>query len=675
MPEPWILGFSNSHNAAACLLRGPELVVAVQEERLCRVKRAELPADEMPLCVRYCLDCASLTPDDVDLVAGSSFPNDFQYAGWFECHWPDTLFVPHHLSHAYAVLVTSGFDEAAVLIIDGEGSPRKALPPEERRGDRWDAVTSLPVPTEIVSLYRATRDGIVPIEKHFGAAGGPTRADGNSDWYASLGGLFNAAGLRIFDDVHAAGKVMGLAPYGRPRFPLEDLVDLDPEGPLRFTGPERAPEAFASRVRPWPHDPAEHQDTAWACQAAFERAVVELARRLRRRSDLPRLCYAGGAALNGVANERIARSGLFDDLYVMPAAEDSGCALGAAYYARHLLGGGLPRRRVLKDSTGVRYTPAAVEAAVTSVPCIETLETELDRALDGAVELLIAGRIVGWFQGGSELGPRALGQRSILCDPRRPDAKGTLNGRVKFRESFRPFAPSTLREEVSGWFECEDETESPFMLRVMRFRPGLADRVPGVVHVDGTGRVQTVCRERDGLYHELIRRFHRETGVPMLLNTSFNVNEEPIVETPEDALWCLLFSGLDACFLEGRLVTKAACFRTVLDLSPEPCARLVGSTWTGRGRAEATVTLEASTPWGPVRHGLSAEEYTVYRLCDGRRTGREILETLTGHRVDLTPGPDGEQRITRILARLTRTRLLHLRQGGAPPEGRPPAQR
>lgn len=671
---PWVLGFSNSHNASACLLRGSELVVAVQEERLSRVKRAELPPDEMPLCVRYCLDAAGLAAKDIDLVAGSHFPNDLQYGGWFEERWPDALFVSHHLSHAYAVFVTSGYDEAAVLVIDGEGSPRKSLSPDECRCDCWDTLSSRPAPVEIVSLYTATRSGLRPVEKHFGAAGGPTRADGNSDWYGSLGGLFNAAGLRIFEDVHAAGKVMGLAPFGRPRFRLDDLVGVGPDGPLWFLGPDRSPQAFATRVRPWPEDSVEHEDTAFACQAAFERAVLELARRLRRRSGQSRLCYAGGAALNGVANERIVRSRLFDDLYVMPAAEDSGCAIGAAYYALHLHAGKVARRRVLKDSMGATYPSADVARALDSIPCVETLATGVNEALDAAVELLVAGKIVGWFDGGGELGPRALGQRSILCDPRRSDGKDAVNQHVKFREPFRPFAPSVLREEVSTWFECDDGTESPFMLRVVRFRPGLAERVPAVTHVDGTGRVQTVCRERDGLYYELIRRFFHATGVPMVLNTSFNVSDEPIVETPEDALICLLFSGLDACFLNDRLVGKGARFRGVLDLRPKRNGRLVGSAWPSRGDAEPVVVLEAETPWGPTRHALSPEDYTVLRLCDGGRTGWEILETLQEHRVDLPPGAGSQAYLARILARLTRIRALRLREPRLWPETAEPSE-
>ena len=258
-------------------------------------------------------------------------------------------------------------------------------------------------------------------------------------------------------------------------------------------------------------------------------------------------------ALNSVANERIVCESGFDDAFIVPAAEDSGAAIGAAYYGLWHLGGRYGGRRLLQDAVGPRYSDAEISEAIERAPAIEMIPS--DDVMGETVDRLCAGEIVGWFQGQSELGPRALGQRSILCDPRRPDAKEVINRRVKHREAFRPFAPAILREEVANWFEVDGTfVDSPFMLRVCAFKKDRQALAPAVVHVDGTGRVQTVTREANGPFYELISRFHAKTGVPILLNTSFNTMGEPIVETPEDALFSLLNSDLDCCVLGPHLV-------------------------------------------------------------------------------------------------------------------------
>lgn len=259
--------------------------------------------------------------------------------------------------------------------------------------------------------------------------------------------------------------------------------------------------------------------------------------------------------MNSIANERIIREAGFGNVYIMPAAEDSGPAIGAAYYGLWELTKRNTRRRMMHDACGRVYSPHSVAAAIARTPGITSLKSS--DIIGDAVELLCEGKILGWFEGRSELGPRALGQRSIVCDPRRADAKEILNSRVKKREAFRPFAPVILLEHVAEWFELEGaDPASPFMLRVCPFRPDKRSLVPAVVHVDGTGRLQTVTRDVNGRFYELVRKFYERTGVPLLLNTSFNVQGEPIVETPEDAICCLLKSGLDACIFEDRIVFK-----------------------------------------------------------------------------------------------------------------------
>jgi carbamoyltransferase len=260
-------------------------------------------------------------------------------------------------------------------------------------------------------------------------------------------------------------------------------------------------------------------------------------------------------ALNSVANERIIRESGFENVYIMPAAEDSGTAIGAAYHGLWHLTQYNSRKQIRHDAPGGLYSPAEISAAIdqsTSITAVQSTDVISD-----AAQLLCEGKIIGWFDGGAELGPRALGQRSILCDPRQPDAKDTLNRRVKMRESFRPFAPAVLLEEAANWFDFGDTVrESPFMLRVVDVKREKRDLVPAIVHVDGTGRVQTLTRENNGRFYELVKKFHVETGVPMLLNTSFNRMGEPIIETPADAIGCLLNTGLDCCVFEDRIVFK-----------------------------------------------------------------------------------------------------------------------
>lgn len=283
----------------------------------------------------------------------------------------------------------------------------------------------------------------------------------------------------------------------------------------------------------------------------------------------------------------------------MPAAEDSGTAVGAAYHGLWSLAG-MRNRRLVRDSAGRTYSPQEIDKALQATPSIAAHRPR--DVVSAAVDLLVDGRIVGWFQGGSELGPRALGQRSLLCDPRHPQLKDRLNDSVKRREPFRPFAPAILAEEARRWFEVGDgpdgPAESPFMLRVWRFRAEQGARVPAVAHVDGTGRVQTVGRDGNGLFHALLSAFHARTGVPLLLNTSFNVAGEPLVETPEDALWCLLSSGLDACVLEDRVVLREPALRSALDLearvagerlAPEPPPR-------GGGALDVADVAEVAEP-------------------------------------------------------------------------------
>jgi carbamoyltransferase len=551
-----VLGISASHNGAVCLLKGDEIVVAIQEERLSRRKRHRISGAQHTMSLDYCFDYAGITPRDLSMIVitvqgpATAASQDLTQNPFLKVkeYGTPTRFVSHHFAHAVSAYATSGFRESDILVIDGIGSPAEDMSDDERGA----VVNPMEGGWEIISLYSARGARLKSLEKHL-AEGKNWLTPGQQSMprFRSLGGIFSAAAVQIFGADLEAGKVMGLAPYGHPVFPVEEFFEMDGN---RFAFSEKISSRFNHAER-WPQHQEEYQDLSASAQNALEVALLYLVEHLHELSPSDNLCYAGGVALNSVANERIIRESKFKNVYIMPAAEDSGPAIGAAYHGLWELTKKNTRRRLLHDAVGREYSPAEIGAAVAETP--GTVPAEAEDVLDEAVERLIQGQIVGWFQGRSELGPRALGQRSILCDPRRADGKEVLNSRVKHREAFRPFAPVILIEEAHNWFELEGvNPDSGFMLRVCPFKEEKKALVPAVVHVDGTGRIQTVTREANGRFYDLIRKFYERTGVPIVLNTSFNVMGMPIVETPEDALQCMLSTGIDYCVLGDLIVGK-----------------------------------------------------------------------------------------------------------------------
>jgi carbamoyltransferase len=553
---PWILGLSASHNGAACLLRGDEIVVAVQEERLTRVKRQWIYGAEHSLAADYCLRFAGIQPRDLSAIAlsvtGSARDrqHDLRVNPLVKSCGKSTrtFVVPHHYAHAVSAFATSGFADSAILVIDGVGSPGEDMFAEERK------VFTKPVAhgAEIISLYSASGTTLEPLEKYpveWGAW--LTKRSVGMPWFGSLGGMYSAVAEQIFGDAMEAGKVMGLAPLGSPEIPADAFFEIQ-KGNFNFKN--LLPEKFAHNDR-WPLHAEEYKNLAASVQVALEEALLYLVQRLRRLQSSQNLCYAGGVALNSVANELIIHRSGFQNVHITPAAEDSGAAIGAAYYALWQVTGRNSQGRMAHDACGRPYSAAEIAEAVKKAGGIRSARSA--DSISDAVDLLCEGKIIGWFDGRSEIGPRALGQRSILCDPRRASYKDVLNRKVKKRESFRPFAPSILREEAANWFELDSaDGDSPFMLRVCSFKPGKKELVPAVVHVDGTGRLQTLTKEANGKFYELVKRFYQKTGVPILLNTSFNVAGRPIVETPADAIACLLGTELDCCVFEDQIVFK-----------------------------------------------------------------------------------------------------------------------
>jgi carbamoyltransferase len=545
-----------SHDTSACLVRDGRIVAFVEEERFNRERHTRRFPDA---AIAYCLEQGGLGLSEVDVVAFAHRPGlDFARGALdalrrgspkrlavqayvdanlarkelaFRRRWGyrgKVAHVGHHDAHAAAAFYPSPFDEAAVLTLD-RGGDFLSTTLQHGRGAELRELAAVRNPDSLGEVYTALT------------------------WY--LGFLPNA------DE----GKVMGLAPYGRDKLAVElsDMVRRTPDGLFRVNldhfayqreagwvsrrfiqryGPPRVPESELTEL---------HENLAYAVQDLIEEAALHMARSLRHRTGSCNLCLGGGVALNSVMNARLLREAGFERVFIQPAASDAGNALGAALWLwHHQLG--RPRLEPMEHAFwGPEFSTTACEEA------LERRGLRAEQVADAPAEaarLLADSRIVGWFQGRAEVGPRALGARSILADPRRADMKDVVNARVKRREAFRPFAPSVLDERGPRWFECYHP--NPFMLLVLPVLPERRERIPAVTHVDGSARVQAVSEASNRAFHRLIAEFERRTGVPVVLNTSFNLRGEPIVLRPDEAVHDFLASDMDALFLGDLLVRK-----------------------------------------------------------------------------------------------------------------------
>jgi carbamoyltransferase len=551
-----VLGIAGyCHDSAAALLVDGRLIAACEEERLSRVKHhAGLPVR----ACRACLDQAGLDIASVDAVAfyedpiarlarqlwsglpGIPATHDSAYLRHDSTRAERQIrerlgyegpvhFVDHHVAHAASSYHCSGFDEAALLVVDAVGE--------------WATCS------------------------HGRAQAGRLELTERDVFPDSLGMFYSAITAYLGFDVNdGEAKVMGLAPYGAPSLVerLRRVIDVDAAGRVRldmdffaFLASDemcspRLPELLGHppRARGSGIDPF-HCDVARSAQAILEDCLLLKVRHLHDLVPVDDLCLAGGVALNCVANGRIAREGRFRRLFVQPAANDAGAAIGAAACA-HLEVGGRPARlgRMRHAYLGPAFGPEEVRRVLAGSAMIaRDFDDEL-ALLREVAGRLAAGQVVGWFQGRMEFGPRALGARSILADPRDPGMRERLNRLVKQREDFRPYAPAVLEEEAAAHFELDHA--SPFMLETCRVTSPIA--LPAITHVDGSARVQTVGTDDSPLFHGLIREFQRLTGCPMLLNTSFNGRDEPIACTPADAVLCFVRIGLDCLVLERSLL-------------------------------------------------------------------------------------------------------------------------
>ena len=572
-----ILGLNVYHgDAAAALVVDGELVAAAEEERFNRVKHcAGFPA----LAAAWCLAEGGIEPSALDHVAVGRDPkaNAGQKILRTLRRTPSFAFlkarlenaakvhdirgelagalgvekgslgakmhnIEHHQAHVASAFLVSPFEDAAVLSADGFGDFTSTML-AVGRGSSYTVLDRVLFPHSLGIFYTAV-----------------------TQWL----------GFPHYGD---EGKVMGLAPYGRPEAmdEMRQIVKLD--GPLfeldlqffthhdegvdmtwdggsptigrifspeleRLLGPAREPGSELT---------AQHENVAASMQKMLEEAYLHLVATLWERTGIPRLCLAGGVALNAVANGRIRPETPFDEVYVQPAAGDSGTALGAAYAVWNNVLGKPRGKAMLHAYTGPEYDDAACATALADAG-LRSERLDDDRLYAVVAEHIAAGDVVGWFQGRMEFGPRALGNRSIVADPRRDDMKDILNARIKQREPFRPFAPSILAERTGEWYE-QDYT-SPFMVLVYKTRADKRELVPAVNHVDDTGRVQTVEASQSPRYRRLIEEFDRLTGVPILLNTSFNENE-PIVMTPADAVACFQKTQMDVLALGNHVVRRS----------------------------------------------------------------------------------------------------------------------
>lgn len=667
--NPLILGISASHNGAACLIRGTEIIVAIQEERLTRVKRKRIRGSESSLAVQYCLDSAQVKVSDLDLIVvcvqgcAKNRIQDASLNAQLQNKRGDVeiIYAPHHLCHAISAYATSGFSSSDILVIDGLGSPKidlieaeQALAPAGK--NYW----------ETLSCYQARGMHIEPLMKHMCQFREPvvktkpthfkgmlktlslnclnildktTKLDtaSFSDTYpqitiGSLGSMFEAASLIIFGERLQAGKVMGLAAYGKATIPIDEFLTWH-DGQICYTN--RFMSRFADYPK-WPKNAREYQNLASSVQRALEYAALKQITFLRERTQGTNLCYAGGVALNTLLNERIIRESGYQHVSIIPAAEDSGTAIGAAYYGLMQLGRAFYTSRLTTDSLGHHYSQNEVIESLSRLPGLQrfsaTNQPEQIDLLNQVIERLCAGEVGGWFQGGSELGPRALGQRSLLCDARSHSARDYLNNHVKQRESFRPFAPIVLQEHAAEWFDFGDtQPSSPFMLRVADVLPHAREKIPAVTHVDGTARVQTVSPENGHLFH-LLQAFHQATGVPILLNTSLNVAGEPIVETPEDAWRCLQTTPLTFCMIEKTLLVKDNPRQTLLDFYPRSVIKrfIIEQNSTSAVKADKArvVSIWSDTPWGELHSTISVPCFHLLQLMDGQRNSWDLLHNL-----------------------------------------------
>ncbi|OQW37437.1 MAG: hypothetical protein A4E19_13615 [Nitrospira sp. SG-bin1] len=553
---------SQGHDSAAALVIDGHIVAAVEEERFNRKKHCgDFPVN----AIHYCLKEAGLSINDIDEIAHS-----FDYTPYQKVYAMDRTgaefyrevlsreallesmkrnlpvfpvervhHVGHHLAHAASVYFTSGWNECLVVIVDGMGEAHSVTVFHAHDG-QLTRLHQIPAMDSIGILYSL-------VTLHLGF-------DFNADEY----------------------KIMGLAPYGDPeryRAFFDKHVELAEGGSIRIpilrlnrTREEREHyvvtrhylnEHLIKERRPDEEITSEHENIAAGLQACLDRTLQHICGYFGKKIGLRRLALAGGVALNCTSNGKLLRSGLFEGIYIQPAAGDDGTALGAALY-RSAFAKEVVNKRLSVPFFGPSYTEEKIAMAVAEFE--DRVEVQrfgkLDEVCETAAKLIAAGKVVAWFRGRMEFGPRALGHRSILADPGHPGMRDRINGMVKMREAFRPFAPAVSLEQASQWFDVPPMAELPYMIMIVNVRKQYWAELPAITHVDGSARVQTVSASDNSDFHRLLKAVGETTGREMVLNTSFNVKGQPIVNTPQEALDTFLRTGIEFLFLENMLIKR-----------------------------------------------------------------------------------------------------------------------
>lgn len=552
------------HDSTACIIIDGKLIAAIEEERLNRDKHTRVFPQ---MAIERCLKIAKLDYDDIDHIAVSikpfhnlekkllhcvknlkSFKTFFNHEfvhgynkqkslwNWFKYHWnskkegPKVHLIPHHFSHAPGSFFVSPYQEAALLGIDGSGEWATSWL-GHGKGNNVECLNQSFFPHSLGSFYEAV-----------------TQFCG-------------------FKTSYDEGKTMGLAPMGDPNIfkdKVAKIITVDKNGQLHFdlsyfnyqnmSWKRCSPkffEVFGAPRKNGEDFKKHHMDVAAAFQRVLEDKVLEICDILHSKTKTDYLVISGGVSLNSVMNGRIVKESKFKDIYVMPAAGDNGTALGAAYYLYNGILNNPRNFTHLDPYVGTSYTNEEIEKVLKGAKLTYEFHTDI---CEKAATLLEKGKIIGWFQGPMEIGPRALGSRSILANPAFPDMKDKINTEVKFREAYRPFAPSAIIEAKDEFFDLE--VEAPFMLKVCNVLKDKQSIIPAVTHVDGSARLQTVGKDLHPRYYNVIKKLGDKTGVPVVLNTSFNIQGEPVVESPQDAIRCFFSTGLDGLVIGNYVLMK-----------------------------------------------------------------------------------------------------------------------
>jgi carbamoyltransferase len=553
---------SQGHDSAAVLLVDGEIIAGAAEERFSRKKHT----GDFPIgAIQYCLETAGIKPSQVDAISHgfdyspyrAAFSLDpttaeqykevfskeklLQQVGQYLPGFPvDRIHqVNHHIAHAASAYYTSGWDECLVIVIDGMGENQSATV-YHARNNNLEKLAEVSAKNSIGILYSI-------ITLHLGF-------DFNSDEY----------------------KIMGLAPYGDParyRHFFEQAVVLNDDGTMKIPilqlnndridretyGATRRylEEHLIPRRAPDSDTSDDHRDVAASLQECLDKVMLHICGHFGRKTGLRKLALAGGVALNCTANGRLLQSGIFDDIYVQPAAGDDGTALGAALWTASR-NGGVRNYRFPVPFFGPEHSQAEIDKAIADTGNrVEVVRfTNLADTCAEAAKLIKAGRVLGWYRGRMEFGPRALGHRSILADPGHPEMRDRINAMVKMREAFRPFAPAVSLEQVQDWFEVPRGMELPYMIMTADVRPEFRAHLPAITHVNGSARVQTINKKDNAEFHALVQAVGKVTGREMVLNTSFNVKGQPIVNTPREAIDTFLGTGIEFLFLENTLLRR-----------------------------------------------------------------------------------------------------------------------